>query len=111
VRICRHLESKGPARNFHLASGTGAVLLLKCLECVRRARHLFVHGNDMIASHSHPETSARILAFDAIDEFLCEPNRKVYKHARESFSLVVDRLWRGLEPLYVQMHKSGLRPL
>ncbi len=111
IRICRYLESKETARNFHLASGTGGVLLLKCLECVRRARHILVHGVDMTASHSHPETSARILAFDLIDEFLCEPNQQLYKHARDSFSAVVDRLWRGLQPLYVRMHKSGLRPI
>ncbi len=111
VRICRYLESKGAACNFHLASGTGAVLLLKCLECVRRARHILIHGDDMIVSQSHPETSARICAFDVIDEVLREPNQKVYKHARDSFSLIIDRLWRGLRPLYVQMHNSGLRPL
>jgi hypothetical protein len=111
IRICRYLESKETARNFHLASGTGAVLLLKCLECVRRARHILVHGDDAPPNLSHPETSARILAFDSIDEFLSEPNRELYKHARQSLSAIVDRLWKGLQPLYVQIHKSGLRPI
>lgn len=111
VRVCRYLESKEAARNFHLASGTGAVLLLKCLECVRRARRVLEHGDDVVASDNHPETSARIRAFDSIDEFLSDPNQKMYKHARDSLASVIDRLWTGLKPLYEQMHKSGLRPI
>jgi hypothetical protein len=111
LRICRYLESKETIRNFHLDSGTGAVLLLKCLECVRRARHILVHGDDTMTSHNHPETSARILAFDSIDEFLSEPNRALFKQARDCVSAVIDRLWKGLKPLYVQMHEFGLRPI
>jgi hypothetical protein len=94
MRICRYLESKENVRNFHLASGTGAALLLKCLECVRRARQVLICGDDVIASQNHPETSARILAFDSIDRFSSEPNYPLYKHARESLSAVVDRLWK-----------------
>jgi hypothetical protein len=44
-----------------LLSVPAAVLLLKCLECGRRARHILAHGDDAITSKSHPETSARIL--------------------------------------------------
>jgi hypothetical protein len=111
IRICRYLESKAAARNFHMASGTGALLLLKCLECVRRARHILTYGDDVTTSLSHPETLARIRAFDSIDEFLSEPNRELYKRARDSFSAIVDRLWERLKPLYLSMHKSGLRPI
>jgi hypothetical protein len=111
VRICRYLASKETARNFHLDSGTGAVLLLKCLECVRRARHILIHEKDTTTNENHPETSARILAFDSIDKFVGEPNRASFKQARDSVSAVVDRLWKGLRPLYVQMHEFGLRPI
>lgn len=111
IRICRYLEAKGQARNFHLASGTAATLLLKCLECVRRARQILIQGDDVIASENHPETSARILALDSIDEFLSEPNYELFKRARDSLSAVVDRLWAALRPLYVQMHTSGVGPV
>jgi hypothetical protein len=111
IRICRYLESKAVARNFHMASGTGALLLLRCLDCVRRARHILDRGNDVTKNLSHPETAARIHAFDSIDEFLSEPNRELYKNARASFSAIMDRLWKFLEPLYIQMHNSGLRPI
>ena len=112
VRICRHLEVTGAARNFHLLSGTGAVLLLKCLECVRRTRQILIEGDDgAISNQSHPETSARITALDSIDEFLSEPNYEMFKHARHSLSAVIDRLWSRLRPLYVHMHTAGLRPI
>jgi len=112
VRICRYLDAKVAVRNFHLMSGTGAVLLLKCLECVRRARQILLQGDDVAsAPQNHPETSARILAFDLIDEFLSEPNYEVFRRARNRFSMIIDRLWNGLRPLYLKMHESGLRPI
>lgn len=46
-----------------------------------------------------------------MDKFWAEPNELQFRHARHSFAAIIDRLWVRLKPLYVEMHKSGLRPI
>jgi hypothetical protein len=102
----------GTDSNPFSASGSGAVLLLKCRECVNRVRRIFQTGDDVPPPRTtHPETSDRIAAFDRSDEFAPGHAKRSFKAMREDFAAIVDEVYRRLRPLYVEMYKQGIRPL
>ena len=112
LSLDRHIGYRNTPPNIFSASGAAAVLLLKCHDCVRRVRQIFLTGEDVIKQGTtHPEISDRIAAFDLLDEQIPDPNRKDFKKMREDFATIVDEVYRRLKPIYVEMHKQGLRPL
>ena len=70
VALCRYMERRNKHPNVFLYSGAGPVLLLKCLDYVRRTRRIFASGEDVTigSTNTHPETDERILAFESYDD-------------------------------------------
>jgi hypothetical protein len=112
LSLDRYIGTRGARPNLLSASGAAAVLLLKCQECVRRVRQIFLTGNDTIQSRgTHPEISDRIAAFDTLDDQLPDCNRQNFKDMRDNAGAIVDTVYSKLKPIYIEMHKHGLRPL
>jgi hypothetical protein len=102
----------GTNSNPFSASGAAAVLLLKCLECVKRVRRIFLTGDDTTPPRiNHPETVDRIAAFDGSDELAPDHAKRSFKAMREDFAVIIDEIYKRLRPIYIEMHKQGLRPL
>jgi hypothetical protein len=109
--LCRYMERREKQPNVYLVSGAAPVLLLKCLDYVRRTRKIFAGreaGSDE-SSGTHPETNERILAFDSYVDGLSPQDVSRYQRLRQEFCSVVDAVWIKLRPLYIRMYESGLR--
>ncbi|MBI2816005.1 MAG: hypothetical protein HYX72_03610 [Acidobacteria bacterium] len=111
LTLSRYIGANEQPQNLYAMSGASAVLLLKCHECVRRARQILRTGSETIqSSRTHPNSSDRIAAFDAFDEHLPKSEREMFKQTREDFEDIIDAVWAKLRPWYVEMHNHGLRP-
>ena len=66
LRICRPIgeHDRTPIWNPYLASGSGAVIVLKALEALRRFEHLL--GAPMPPVGTHPSADERIARFDSV---------------------------------------------
>ena len=107
----RYLGANETPQNVWAMSGAGAALLLKCLECVRRARQVLLTGDDVVrGSGSHPEVSDRIEAFNYLDPSLPERERIDFGKLRDSVATLMDSVWPKLKRYYVMMYENGLRP-
>lgn len=64
LRICRSIgeHDRTPIWNPYLASGSGAVIVLKAIEALRRFEHLL--GAPMPPVSTHPTADERIARFD-----------------------------------------------
>jgi hypothetical protein len=112
LSLDRHIGYREAPPNLSSASGAAAVLLLKCLECVKGVRQIFLTGDDTIQSRAtHPEISDRIAAFNRLDEQVPDRNRQDFRKMREDFGTIVDAVYSKLKPIYIEMHQQGLRPL
>jgi hypothetical protein len=108
----RHIGYRNPEPNIFSASGVAATLLLKGHDCVRRVRQIFRSGEDKLEQGStHPGISERIAAFDTLDEQIPDRNRRDFKKMREDFGTILDEVYSKLKPMFVKMHRQGLRPL
>jgi hypothetical protein len=58
----------------------------------------------------HPEIGERITAFGDLDPHLPEYERRAFGQMREDFAAIIDAVWSKLRPVYVELHKAGLRP-
>jgi len=111
IALTRHIGAKDQPQNLFAMSGAGAVILLKCLECVRRTRQIFRNGVENVElSATHPSVSERIAAFEKLDQSPSEVENTVYKQMRNDFSEIIDSFWVKLRPFFVTMHQDGLRP-
>jgi hypothetical protein len=111
LALSRYLGAKEERQNMWEISGAGAVLLLKCLECVRRARQVLLTGDDVVrGSGSHPEVSDRIEAFNYLDPSLPEHERISFRKLRDNVATLIDSVWPKLKRYYVMMYENGLRP-
>jgi hypothetical protein len=107
----RYMERNEQQPNFYAISGAGAVLLLKTLECVRKARQILSDGHETLpSSGTHPETAARIRHLDTLDSSLPEEEQVAFRQTRDDFVEIVDCVWLKLREWYLWMYKDGLRP-
>ena len=96
---------------MYALSGAGAVMLLKFLDCVRRARRILETGDDVERQMgTHPELLERFAFFHDFDEELGPAEKKAFRQMREDVRAIVDLVWGKLRPWFVQMHEDGLRP-
>ena len=111
VALCRYMERRNKHPNIFLYSGAAPVLLLKCLDYVRRTRRIFASGEDgpIGSTSTHPETDERILAFDSYDNEFSPQQRERFQQWRRDFCSIVDEVWNKLKPFYINMYKDGLR--
>jgi hypothetical protein len=110
LALSRYIGCKEP-RNVYAASGAGAVLLFKLSDCVRRARHILRTGSDAVqTSGLHPTPFERIAAFETLDQTSTNEDKEIFKQVRTDFAEIIDAVWARLTPLYVAMHRDGVRP-
>lgn len=66
LRICRPIgeHDRTPLWNPYLASGSGAVIVLKALEALRRVEHLLVAPMPPVGTH--PTADERVARFDSV---------------------------------------------
>jgi hypothetical protein len=96
----------------YLLWGTGGVIVLKGLDLVRRARHVLNFGDEKFPlSQSHPPLEDRLKALEYFNSTAPEREGKVSAQLRQSFTDILDRLWRGLYPLFTIWHADGIRPV
>lgn len=111
LRLSQYLGANDTPQNIWGMSGAAAVLLLKCLDSIRRARQVLLTGRDVLpAARSHPETSDRISMFDKVDPTLPEPEQIAFRDLRDSVVAIIDSIWLKLKVYFVSMHENGLRP-
>jgi len=111
LSIERYIGMRDTRPNIFSASGAAAALLLKCHDCVRRVRQILQTGEDSVQSDGvHPETVERIAAFEALDHQLPEAQRDNLKGMRGECVAIVDGVYQRLKPIYLEMHKRGVRP-
>jgi hypothetical protein len=111
LSLTRYQGYSETPQNLYSVSGAGAVLLLKCWECVRRARRVLLTGDDSLPPAStHPEVAERITAFRELDPHLPDHERRAFTQIREDFEIVIDAVWKELRPVYIEMHRLGLKP-
>jgi len=111
LALSRYIGTNEQPQNLYAMSGAGAVLLLKCLECVRGARQILRTGKEATqSSRTHPNASDRIAAFDTLDAPLPKSEKEIFKQIRADFAAVTDAVWAKLSPWYVEMYNHGLRP-
>jgi len=109
--LSRYMERNEREPNFYAISGAGAVLLLKTLECVRKARQILTDGQETLPpSGTHPETARRIRYLDTLDNSLSEEEQKAFRQIRGDFVEIIDMVWSKLREWYLWMHEDGLRP-
>jgi hypothetical protein len=111
LAIDRYVGLREERPNSFSGSGAAAVLLLKCHECIRRVRQIFITGEDKLQSDGvHPPTAARIAAFDKLDYLLPEPMRSNMRKMRGDCAEIVEQMYVMLKPIYIGMHEQGVRP-
>ncbi len=112
LTLDRHIGYCDTPPNLCSAAGAAAALILKLLECVRRVRQILLTGDDTLQPQRlHPAAADRIAAFDSLDGQVPERNRQDFRKIRRDFVTIVNEVYRRLRPIYVQMHKEGIRPL
>jgi hypothetical protein len=97
--------------NFFSISGAGGIILLSALELVRRARGVLLHGAEQppIAT-THPPLDERIACIGLLDENAPKDSRRALADMRSNFIGIFDLLWEEVKPVFVSLHKQGLRP-
>jgi hypothetical protein len=110
IALCRYIEQEEKQPNLFVVSGAAPVVLLKCLDYVRRTRKIFA-GRDSSeeASSTHPETEERVLAFDSYVDGIPPGLAANFQQTRHDLCALIDAVWTRLRPLYVQMYEDGLR--
>jgi len=110
--IERYIGMRETRPNVFSASGAAGALLLKYHDCVRRIRQVLLSGDGAIQSDGvHPETRDRIEAFGALDHEIPETQRDHLKKMRTDCVTIVDEMYDMLKPIFVEMHRQGVRPL
>jgi hypothetical protein len=72
----------------------GAVLLLKSMECVPKAREILPTGREMAQScGTHPETALRLKFLDIFDHSLPNEDQIAF---RGNFIKIIDSVWMKL---------------
>jgi len=108
----RYIGMNDTPPNLFSASGAAAAVLLKCHECVKKARQILSTGEDVAHPDGiHPPVSDRITAFAVWDREIPEPHRQNITKIRQDLIALVDEMYRRLKPIYVRAHKDGVRPL
>lgn len=109
--LCRYMERHEKQPNIFLVSGAAPVLLLKCLDYVRRTRKIFSGGevDPDESSGTHPETNERILAFNSYVDGLSSQEASAFQRLRQEFCFIADAVWIKLRLLYISMYENGLR--
>jgi hypothetical protein len=112
ISVCWEFGNRAVPPDLVCMSAAGAVLLLKCLECVKRAEQVLLTGSDeIVETDSHPPLSLRLGCFDALHEHPQDDGTNLFKNFRDNTSAIVDGIWELLRPSFIEMHKSGVRPL
>lgn len=111
LAMSRLLGNRSEPQNIYAESGAGAVALLKCLECIERARQILDTGKDQLKeATTHPTIEARINAFDSLDSLIPEPFREQFKDMRRCLIEIFSYVWTKLAPVFHSLHEQGLRP-
>lgn len=110
IGLCRYMESGKEQPNTFLVSGAAPVMLLKCLEYVRRTKRIF-SGKEASQepSNTHPETEERVLAFDYYVDGTPPRVASAFRQMRRDFCLIIESVWAKLRPLYIRMYDDGFR--
>ena len=110
-RLTQFLGANDTAENIWAVSGAGAVLLLKCLECLRKAKQVLLSGQDTLPiSPTHPTTSDRIESFEHLDFTVPEVHRTPFRNLRRNVIALIDSIWPKLRNYILMMYEDGLRP-
>jgi hypothetical protein len=110
VALCRYIETRKQYPNTFLISGVAPVVLLKCLDYVRRTRRIFAgneHSREKLGTH--PETEERVLAFDSYVDGVPPKLAAAFQQMRHDVCSIIDTVWNRLSPLYRLMYEDGLR--
>jgi hypothetical protein len=110
IALCRYMEKGKEQPNIFLVSGAAPIVLLKCLDYVRRTRRIFA-GKDASqeTQSTHPETEERVSAFDFYDEGISPTQASAFQQMRHDVCSIIDSVWARLKPLYTRMYDDGLR--
>lgn len=108
--LCRYIERDKKQPNVFLVSGVAPVVLLKCLDLVRRTKAIFA-GRKFSAkeSNTHPETEERILAFDYYIDGISPDLADNFRQLRQNYCAIIEAIWNKFRPMYVRMYDDGLR--
>jgi hypothetical protein len=110
--VCSHVGLRQTPQNHYCLWGVGGVLVLKSLELVRRARYTLLSGADHApALNTHPPVADRIRAMDAFNDLAPKDQKGPSEELREFFGEAFDRMWRGLFPVFSNLHSLGIRPV
>jgi hypothetical protein len=110
--ICTHVALEQAPQNPYGLWGAGGVLMLKSLELVRRAQVTLRSGSDHVpVSTSHPPIADRIQAMSFFDENAPGSQKGPSTELRRAFEQIFDRIWGLLFPVFLRLHKEGVRPV
>jgi len=112
LSLDRYIGMSDPSPNLFSASGAGAAALFKCHDCVRRTRQILLTGDDAIQPDGvHPPSPDRIAGFDALDLEFPHPSGEHLRKMRLDVAAVIDGMYTRLKPLFIRMHRQGIRPV
>jgi hypothetical protein len=109
--VSKHIGSKERPPVVYAVSGVGAVVILKALDLISRARSVLETGDDTPRfATSHPPVVDRIQRIAEVHRGETVETQERYSNLRQNFAAIFDRIWLSIRPDIVELHKKGIRP-
>jgi hypothetical protein len=109
--VSQHIGSKERPPVVYTVSGVGAVVILKALDLISRARSVLETGDDTPwFATSPPPVVERIRRIAEVHRGETVDTQERYSILRQNFAAIFDRIWLSIRPDIVELHKKGIRP-